>query len=47
MPTDITKGPSTTLIVGRVVINVGPEPLFPFDVLSVSGRQTDICALLT
>jgi hypothetical protein len=47
MPTDITKGPSTTLIVGRVVINVGPKPLFPFDVLSVSGTQTDICALLT
>jgi hypothetical protein len=47
MPTDITKGPSTTLIVGRALINIGPKPPFPYDVLSVSGTQTDICALLT
>jgi hypothetical protein len=44
-PTDNPPGPSTTLIVGRAVIDVSPTG--DFDVLSVSGNQTDICALLS
>jgi hypothetical protein len=44
-PTDNPPGPSTTLIVGRALIHVSPSG--DFDVLSVSGSQTDICALLS
>lgn len=44
-PTDNPAGPSTTLIVGREVINV--DSAGNFDVLSVSGTQTNICALLS
>jgi hypothetical protein len=44
-PSDKPAGPSTTLIVGREVIHV--DSAGNFDVVSVSGRQTDICALLT
>jgi hypothetical protein len=43
-PTDNPAGPSTTLIVGRVVIDVSPTN--DFNVVSISGTQTDICALL-
>jgi hypothetical protein len=45
MPSDTTPGPSTTLVVGRAVINVSSTGAF--DVLSIAGRETDICALLT
>lgn len=44
-PTDNPPGPSTTLIVGREVINISAAGAY--DVQSVSGMQTDICALLT
>jgi hypothetical protein len=44
-PTDNPPGPSTTLIVGRALIDVSPTG--DFDVQSVSGTQTDICALLS
>lgn len=44
-PTDNPPGPSTTLVVGRAVIHV--DASFNFDVLSVAGTRTDICALLT
>jgi hypothetical protein len=44
-PTDNPPGPSTTLIVGREVFTISAAG--KFDVLSVSGRQTDVCALLT
>jgi hypothetical protein len=45
IPTDEPAGPSTTLTVGRAVIAV--DQLGNFNVLQVSGSQTDICALLT
>jgi hypothetical protein len=44
-PTDITQGPSTTLIVGRAVISI--NSMGQFQVLSISGEQIDICALLS
>lgn len=44
-PSDIPAGPSTTLHVGRVVIAV--DSLSNFTVLSVSGRQIDICAAVS
>jgi hypothetical protein len=43
--TDKPPGPSTTLIVGRAVISV--DAAGDFNVLSVSGQQTDICALMS
>jgi hypothetical protein len=45
-PTDNPPGPSTTLVVGRAVIIISP-PNNHFDVLSVTGQQTDICGLLS
>ena len=44
-PTDVPAGPSTTLIVGRVVFTV--DSAFNFTVQSISGKTTDICAALS
>jgi hypothetical protein len=44
-PTDVPAGPSTTLIVGRVVFTVDTNGVFT--VLDVSGRTIDICATLS
>jgi hypothetical protein len=44
-PTDVPAGPSTTLIVGRVVFTVDTNQVFTL--LDVSGRTTDICAVLS
>jgi hypothetical protein len=44
-PTDVPAGPSTTLIVGRVVFTVDINGVFT--VLDVSGRTIDICAALS
>jgi hypothetical protein len=44
-PTDDPPGPSTTLIVGRLVFTV--DLLGTFGVQSVSGNETDICAALS
>ena len=44
-PTDKPAGPSTTLIVGRVVYDSTPND--DFTVQSITGRTTDLCALLT
>jgi hypothetical protein len=44
-PTDVPAGPSTTLIVGRVVFTVDTNEVFT--VLDVSGRTIDICAALS
>jgi hypothetical protein len=44
-PTDFPAGPSTTLIVGRVVVSIDMSG--NFHVLSISGQRTDICALLS
>jgi len=44
-PTDFPAGPSTTLIVGRVVFTV--DSAFNFTVQDVSGRTIDICATLS
>jgi len=44
-PTDVPPGPSTTLIVGRVVFTVDPGDVFTL--LDVSGRTVDICAALS
>jgi hypothetical protein len=44
-PTDVPAGPSTMLIVGRVVFTVDINGVFT--VLDVSGRTIDICAALT
>jgi hypothetical protein len=43
-PTDTPPGPSTTLLMGRVVFTVSPVGVF--QVRSVSGRSVDICAAL-
>jgi len=43
-PTDSPAGPSTTLIVGRLVFTVDVFGIFT--VQTVSGRVTDICAAL-
>ena len=43
-PTDIPRGPSTRLIVGRVVFTV--DGFGVFRVQKVSGKVTDICAAL-
>jgi hypothetical protein len=43
-PTDVPAGPSTTLYTGRLVYDVSAEGVFTLQ--SVSGRTTDICALL-
>jgi hypothetical protein len=43
-PADEPAGPSTTLYVGRIVYTVDAEGVFTLR--SVSGRTTDICALL-
>ena len=44
-PTDKPAGPSTRLIVGKVVYTSDAEN--NFTLLSVSGKTTDICAALT
>jgi hypothetical protein len=44
-PTDFPAGPSTTLIVGRVVFTV--DSASNFTVQSVSGKTTDICAAVS
>jgi hypothetical protein len=44
-PTDIPSGPSTTLIVGRVVFTVDTNGVFT--VQDVNGKTTDICAILS
>lgn len=44
-PTDIPAGPSTTLIVGRLVFR--SDASFNFTVQRVSGKTTDICATLS
>lgn len=44
-PTDSPQGPSTTLIAGRTVFNV-VDKTGVFTVKSVTGKSTDICALL-
>ncbi len=44
-PLDIPAGPSTTLHVGRVVYTVDPNGVFT--VQKVSGKRTDICAILS
>lgn len=44
-PTDVPAGPSTTLHEGRVVITVESGEVFT--VQQVSGRTTDICAILS
>ena len=43
-PTDNPTGPSTTLIVGRLVFTV--DAFGVFTVQTVSGKVTDICAAL-
>ena len=43
-PTDNPAGPSTTLVVGREVIDV--DPAGNFTRLSQTGKTTDICAAL-
>jgi hypothetical protein len=44
-PSDIPAGPSTTLHVGRVVYTVDTDGVFR--VQKVSGKGTDICAILS
>jgi hypothetical protein len=44
-PADVPAGPSTTLHVGRVVINIDENGVFT--VQTVSGRSIDICAELS
>ena len=44
-PTDVPAGPSSTLIVGRVVFTVDTNGVFT--VLDVSGKTIDICAALS
>jgi len=44
-PSDIPAGPSTTLHVGRVVYTVDTNGVFT--VQKVSGKKTDICAILS
>jgi hypothetical protein len=44
-PTDVPAGPSTTLHVGRVVVD--SDPFYNFTVRTVSGTATDICAALS
>lgn len=44
-PTDVPAGPSTTLHVGRVVYTVDTNGVFT--VQKVSGKKTDICAILS
>jgi hypothetical protein len=44
-PSDIPAGPSTTLYVGRVVVNIDPSGTFTL--VSTSGTATDICAALS
>ena len=43
-PTDIPRGPSTTLYVGRIVSTVDTHDVFTLR--SVSGKTPDLCALL-
>ena len=45
-PTDIPAGPSTTLYAGRVVFHVDPATGV-FTLISVKGRSTDLCAVLS
>jgi hypothetical protein len=42
--TDVPAGPSTTLYVGQVVISIHQDGVW--ELLSTSGRSTDICAAL-
>jgi hypothetical protein len=44
-PTDVPAGPSTTLQVGRVVVDIDPNGVFTLR--SVAGRSVDICAALS
>lgn len=44
-PTDTPPGPSTTLVVGRVVFTV--DAAGNFVVGSMTGKQTDLCAALS
>jgi len=44
LSTDVPAGPSTTLVVGRIVFTVDQDGVFT--VHQVSGDQTDICTLL-
>ena len=48
-PTDDPAGPSTTLIQGRTVLTVAPDPFPDSDLItvqSIRGRTTDVCAAL-
>ena len=48
-PTDDPAGPSTTLVQGRTVFTVAPDPIPDSDLLtvqSITGRTTDLCAAL-
>ena len=44
-PTDVPAGPSTTLYVGRVVVNIDSST-GTWTLLSTAGRSMDICAAL-
>jgi hypothetical protein len=44
-PTDVPAGPSTTLYIGRVVFTVDSAGVFTLQ--EVSGKSTDICAILS
>jgi hypothetical protein len=44
-PLDNPSGPSTTLLVGRIVYTVDNAEVF--DVQSITGRSTDLCAELS
>lgn len=48
-PTDDPAGPSTTLIQGRTVFTVAPDPFPDSDLItvqSITGKTTDLCAAL-
>jgi hypothetical protein len=41
----VPAGPTTTLVVGRVVFTIGADGVFTL--VSTSGTTTDICAALS
>jgi hypothetical protein len=44
-PTDIPPGPSLTVVLGRMVIDVSATGVFTL--VSITGRQVDVCAALS
>jgi hypothetical protein len=44
-PTDVPPGPSTTIYVGRVVVDIATDGVWTIE--SVSGTTTDVCAALS